>query len=211
MPKKVIILLGPPGSGKGTQAVKLSKQQGIPHISTGDLFRENMSKNTPLGQKAKTYIEKGQLVPDGIVLDMVFDRVSKKDCEKGYLLDGSPRTIPQAEALDRLLKDEKVIVLNLDVSDDLIVKRISGRLTCSKCGNVHNLYFSPPAEGKCEKCGSELVQRQDDAAPVVLERLKVYHEQTKPVISYYNKKKVLTTINGEKDPDQVFISLLKYV
>ncbi len=208
--KTVIILLGPPGSGKGTQATGLTKELGIPHISTGDLFRENISKGTELGKKAKSYMDAGKLVPDDLVLEMLFDRVSKPDCAKGYLLDGFPRTIPQAEALDIKLKvDSKVVALNLNVSDDLIVKRIEGRLSCKNCANIHNKYFSPPAkEGMCDKCGSALIQRSDDNADVVKERLRVYHEQTEPLVAYYAKKGVLANINGEKSPEEVAKDLL---
>lgn len=212
MQPKVIILLGPPGSGKGTQAVRLCRELGIPHISTGDLFRENLSKNTDLGKRVKTFMEQGQLVPDALVLDMLFDRVSKDDCAKGYLLDGFPRTIPQAEALDKLLKGIHVIAVNLAVPDEVIVKRIAGRLTCSECGNIHNQFFSPPSvEGQCDKCGGELFQRQDDTAPVVLERLKVYHIQTEPLVEYYGKKQVLTTFNGQNNPNDVYNDLLKLI
>lgn len=207
---KVVVLLGPPGSGKGTQAVRLTKELGIPHISTGDLFRDNISKDTELGRKAKSYTNAGKLVPDELVLDMLFDRVSKPDCAHGYLLDGFPRTLAQAEALDKhLAPNTQLIVLNLEVPDELIIKRAEGRLTCKNCGNIHNRYFSPPAqEGKCDKCEGELVQRPDDRAEVVEERLKVYHNQTKPLVEYYNKKKVLIQVDGTKSPDQVF-NLLK--
>jgi adenylate kinase len=209
--RKIVILLGPPGSGKGTQAVRLSKELGIPHISTGDLFRDNLSRNTPLGQKAKTYMESGKLVPDEVVLEMLFDRVSRPDCQKGYLLDGFPRTIPQAEALDKQLsKNDQVIALDLQVKDELIVKRISGRLTCKANGHIQNKYFSPPKmEGVCDVCQGELIQRADDSADVVKERLRVYHEQTEPLISFYQKKGVLKQVNGENDPETVYKELLK--
>ncbi len=208
--KTVIILLGPPGSGKGTQAVGLTKELRIPHISTGDLFRENISQGTDLGKKAKSFMDAGKLVPDELVLEMLFDRVSRPDCAKGYLLDGFPRTIPQAEALDLKLKqDSKVIALNLNVSDDLILKRIEGRLSCKDCGHIHNKYFSAPAkEGICDKCGGSLIQRSDDNAEVVKERLSVYHRQTQPLVSYYTKKGVLANINGEKAPEEVAKDLL---
>lgn len=208
--KTVIILLGPPGSGKGTQAGGLTKELGIPHISTGDLFRENISKGTELGKKAKAYIDAGKLTPDELVIDMLFDRVAKPDCAKGYLLDGFPRTIPQAEALDaKLDKNSKLVVLNLNVSDELIFKRIEGRLSCKNCGHIHNKYFSAPAkEGICDKCGSPLVQRSDDKAEVVKERLRVYHEQTEPLVSYYSKKGVLANVNGESAPEVVAKELL---
>jgi adenylate kinase len=207
--RKVIILLGPPGSGKGTQALRLSKELGIPHISTGDLFRENIGKNTELGQKAKEFTNSGKLVPDSLVLDMLFDRVAKPDCEKGFLLDGFPRTIPQAEAFDKQLsRNDELIVFDLEVPDDVIVKRIEGRRTCPSCGKIYNIHFSPPKEaGKCDDCDVQLTQRTDDTKEVVKERLKVYHEQTEPLIHYYSKKNVLYTFDGEKDPEEVFKEL----
>lgn len=183
--QRVIILLGPPGAGKGTQAIRLSKELGIPHISTGDLFRENLSKGTELGKKAKSFMEAGKLVPDEIVLDMLFDRVSKPDCAKGYLLDGVPRTIPQAQAIDkRLGSNVQLVVLNLDVADDVLTKRLLGRV--SETG----------------------AKRSDDNPEVIKERLRVYHEQTKPLIGYYSEKGVLRTVNGDKSPDAVFQDLL---
>lgn len=212
MKRKVIILLGPPGSGKGTQAVQLSKKLGVPHVSTGDLFRENLSKNTELGKRANAFIEKGLLVPDAVVLDMLFDRVSKPDCIHGYLLDGFPRTIPQAEALDGKLNGTQAIAINLNVPDDVIIKRIGGRLTCSKCGHIHNLFYSPPKEkNKCDKCGSNLIQRKDDGPDVVTERLRVYHTQTEPLVDFYAKKGILTHIDGQQNPEVVFAQLLKIV
>lgn len=209
--QRVVVLLGPPGSGKGTQAVRLTKELGIPHISTGDLFRENISKNTELGKRAKSYMDAGKLVPDEVVLDMLFDRVSRPDTANGYLLDGFPRTLPQAEALEKHLgKGVELIVIDLEVPDDVIVKRAEGRLTCKNCGNVHNKYFSPPkVEGQCDKCGGELVQRPDDKAEVVLERLRVYHSQTKPLVDFYDKKGVLKRFDGTKTPDEVFINVMK--
>lgn len=208
--KQVVILLGPPGSGKGTQAVRLTKELGIPHISTGDLFRENIGKNTELGKRAKTYMDAGKLVPDELVLDMLFDRVSRPDCVNGYLLDGFPRTLPQAEAFGKQVgSNTKLVVLNLDVPDDIIIKRAEGRLTCKACGNIHNRYFSPPSkEGLCDKCGADLIQRSDDRREVVEERLRVYHAQTKPLIEYYSKKGLLSTVDGTKSPDEVYQALM---
>lgn len=206
---KVVILLGPPGSGKGTQAVRLTKELKIPHISTGDLFRENISKDTELGKRAKSYMNAGKLVPDEVVLDMLFDRVSKPDAENGYLLDGFPRTVPQAEALEKhLAGNTDLIVLDLEVPDEIIFKRAEGRLTCKSCGNIHNRYFSPPAkESVCDKCEGELFQRPDDKAEVVEERLRVYHDQTQPLVDYYDKKGLLKRVDGTKSPDEVFESL----
>lgn len=207
----VVILLGPPGSGKGTQAVRLSQKLGIPHISTGDLFRENISKGTDLGKKAKSFMDAGKLVTDEIVLDMLFERVKQPDCHSGYLLDGFPRTIPQAEALDlKLAGQANIIVLNLNVADDSIIKRIEGRLTCNRCGNIHNKYYSPPLkEGVCDKCGGVLTQRSDDKEDVVKERLRVYHEQTEPLVDYYTKKRILANVNGENGPEVVSSELFQ--
>lgn len=208
-PKTIIILLGPPGSGKGTQATRLTKELNIPHISTGDLFRENMKKETPLGRKAKEYINAGKLVPDDLVLDMLFDRVAKADCAKGYLLDGFPRTIPQAEAFTKQLPaSANLIALNLNVSDESIIQRVAGRLLCRSCSNIHNMFFNPPKKaGVCDKCGGELYQRADDSAEVVKERLRVYHNQTKPLIDYFNKMHILHQLDGEKSADEVYQTL----
>lgn len=210
----VIILLGPPGSGKGTQAKEISKEIGIPHISTGDLFRENMNNDTELGRKAKEYMNIGKLVPDEVVLEMLYDRVSQEDCTRGYLLDGFPRTIPQAESLSvSLPKEIGLIVVNLDVPDDVIIKRISGRLSCKYCGNVQNVYYTPPKEdSKCDRCKRELYQRDDDKPEVVKERLSVYEKQTAPLVQYYQSKDVLHTVNGERNSGEVskeILSILK--
>lgn len=205
---QIIILLGPPGSGKGTQAVRLSKELKIPHISTGDLFRENLSTQTELGKRAKQYIEQGKLVPDELVLEMLFDRVLRKDCSNGYLLDGFPRTIPQAEAFEKHIKTQQVTVLNLNVNDNIIIQRLAGRLTCKECGHIHHLTLSPPSKkGFCDKCNGELYQRTDDKQEVVKERLRVYHEQTKPLISFYEKRGAVITVDGEKTPEEVFLKL----
>lgn len=207
----VVILLGPPGSGKGTQASRLSKELGIPHISTGDLFRENLSKGTEVGKQARGYMDAGKLVPDELVLNMLFDRVSRPDCAKGYLLDGFPRTIPQAEEYDkRLGPDQKLVVLNLEVSASEIMKRATGRLVCETCGHIHNRFFSPPAkEGVCDRDGGKLIQRADDKEEVVAERLRVYHNQTAPLIDFYKNKGVLIEVDGEQSPDVVYHSLLE--
>jgi adenylate kinase len=210
--QRVLILLGPPGSGKGTQAARLSKELKLPHISTGDLFRENISKNTSLGQKAKTFMDAGKLVPDALVLDMVYDRVAQPDCVNGYILDGFPRTIPQAEALDSHLQGVHLKVLNLAVPDEAILKRITGRMTCQQCGNIQHTEFSPPKiAGQCDKCGGALVQRKDDNPETVKERLRVYHAQTAPLIDYYTKQGKLTEIDGQKAPDEVFQALVKAI
>lgn len=207
--KKVILLLGPPGSGKGTQAVTLATDLNIPHISTGDLFRQHIRSNTALGQEVKALIAEGKLVPDEIVRKMLFERISDPDCANGCLLDGFPRTIPQAEALDNFLDGKsEIIAINLAVSDETITKRIEGRLTCKNCGNVQNKYFLPPKiEGKCDKCGDELIQRPDDALEAVQERLRVYHAQSKPLIDFYNEKGILQTIDGEMQTEAVHAAL----
>jgi adenylate kinase len=201
-----LILLGPPGSGKGTQAKRLALDYQIPHISTGDLFRENISKDTIIGIKAKEYINAGKLVPDELVMDMLFDRLSHPDCERGYLLDGVPRTLAQAEILDRK-RDLKIplMVLFLDVPDQIIVKRAEGRVVCKNCGTVYNLHFSSPKQtGVCDKCGGEVYRRADDNSDIVLERLRVYHDLTSPLIQYYVSQGVLSKFDGNQDPNLVY-------
>jgi adenylate kinase len=207
----IFIMLGPPGSGKGTQAAKASKELGLPHISTGDLFRENLKNETDLGKQVRQYMDAGRLVPDELVLAMLFERISRSDCIKGCFLDGFPRTIPQAEALKNHLNvDAHVVVLNLNCSDESVVKRISGRETCKTCGSVYNKYFSPSkTAGQCDNCGSSLIQRVDDQELVVQERLKVYKNQTQPLIEFYKKDNVLVDISGENSPDVVFSDLIK--
>lgn len=204
-----IILLGVPGSGKGTQAKKLAEIYQIPHISTGDLFREHMSLNTALGKKAKEYIQAGKLVPDELVLDMLLERISKPDCIKGYILDGFPRTIKQAQDfVKHPLAQYPFIVFYLDTSDEVIVKRLGGRLQCKKCGAIYNKHFSPPIhEQVCDKCGGEVYQRSDDDPKIIRERLKAYHELTHPLIEYYQKQSVLKRLDGNQAPDVVFKNL----
>lgn len=206
----VIILLGPPGSGKGTQAVDLSGQLRLPHISTGDLFRYNIKNDTSLGRKAKEYSSKGQLVPDELVLNMVADRVAQEDCKSGYILDGFPRTLPQAEGYEKLLGSRaKLVVVNLEVPDEQIVKRLTGRLMCRSCGQISHKDFSPPKkEGVCDACGGELYQREDDRPEVVENRLEVYHKQTKPLIAFYQHKGALVTVDGNRAKDQVLSTIL---
>lgn len=203
---KVIIFLGPPASGKGTQASRLAADLKLPHISTGDLFRENISKNTPLGQEAKSYIDAGKLVPDALVLDMLFARVQQPDCKNGYVLDGFPRTIPQAEELERRLAGSvNLRVINLVVSDDTLIKRTSGRRTCPTTKAVYNIYFNPPkVPGKCDLDGSDLIQRDDDKPEIVKERLRVYKAQTEPLIAFYDKRGVLQNVDGEASTDAVY-------
>lgn len=207
-------MLGAPGSGKGTQAAKISKEFTIPHISTGDLFRENLKQETALGKQVRGYMDAGKLVPDELVIAMLFDRISNPDCKNGYLLDGFPRTILQAQALDSfLLKQENpktLKVLNLNCSDESVIKRISGRLTCKSCGHVYNSYFNPPKiEGQCDTCQSLLIQRPDDQAEVVKERLHVYKNQTEPLIDFYKNKHLLSDIEGENSTAVVYQDLLK--
>ena len=203
-----IVFLGPPGAGKGTQAKKIAEKYGIPQISTGDMFREHLSKGTELGKKAKEYMDKGALVPDEIVLGMVEERLKQPDCEKGFILDGFPRTVPQAEALDKLLEKmgKKIdYAILIDVPDEELVKRLTGRRTCKKCGMMYHVMFKPPKEeGKCDVCGGELYQRADDNEETVRNRLKVYHEQTEPIIAYYEKKGVLHRIDGMGSIDEIF-------
>jgi adenylate kinase len=208
----IVILLGPPGSGKGTQAKMLSAALSIPAISTGDLFREHMRNDTPLGIEAKGYINAGKLVPDDVTLRMLDERLQSADCKKGFLLDGVPRTIYQAESIERTLSMDKPIVFNLHVSDDTIVKRAAGRLFCKECNSIYNRYFSPPkVENVCDKCGGVLVQRHDDQPEVVKERLKVYHVQTEPLIAYYTKHHGLITVDGAEPAEQVFQNLMQSI
>lgn len=211
--KLIVILLGPPGSGKGTQTKMLSEALGLPQISTGDLFREHMKKATPLGLQAKEYINAGKLVPDTLVLEMVYDRITARDCERGYLLDGFPRTLPQAEAIEKtLLKDSNTLVLNLVVNDDVIIKRAAGRLICKQCGSIFNQYFSPPKlENICDNCQGSLYHRDDDNPEVVSERLRVYNQQTKPLLEYYQKHHGLIHVNGDNKSEIVFEELKKNI
>lgn len=204
-----IILLGPPGAGKGTHAVKLSKELNVPHISTGDIFRYNIKNHTALGEKAKSYMDKGNLVPDEIVNDMLFDRISQDDCKKGYILDGFPRTLDQAKALDKKINGIfNSIIVNINVSDSMLVDRVVGRLVCTKCGAPYHVANMPPKkEGVCDLCQGELIHRKDDTEEVVKTRLKVYHDQTeKPLFDYYGKKVI--QIDGEKTQKTVFDNLI---
>lgn len=205
----VVILLGAPGAGKGTQAVRLSQARALPHVSTGDLLRENVKRGTPLGAQAKGYMDKGQYVPDELVLDMLAERVGAPDCGAGYVLDGFPRTEVQARALEqRLGRQDQVVVVDLEVSDESIVGRAAGRLSCRQCGRVYHSKNAPPKEsGVCDACGGELYQRSDDAAPVVRERLRVYREKTAPLVRFYQERGLLSSLDGEQAPDAVFARL----
>lgn len=208
-----IIMLGAPGAGKGTQAKMLADKYGIPHISTGDIFRANIKNNTELGKKAKGYMDAGQLVPDELVVDLVVDRIKNKDCMKGFILDGFPRTIPQAEALDYALnnQNEKIdYAINVDVPDENIIQRMSGRRACVGCGATYHLVYNPTKkEGICDKCGQALILREDDKPETVKKRLQVYHDQTQPLIDHYEKKGALLTVDGTQDINDVFTSITK--
>lgn len=210
-----IIMLGAPGAGKGTQAKRLAVKYGIPHISTGDIFRANIKNGTELGKKAKIFMDQGLLVPDELVVDLVIDRFKEPDCEKGYVLDGFPRTIPQAKALDEALKKSKDAIeyaIDVDVPDALIINRMSGRRACLNCGGTYHVVTIPPKkEGICDVCGSELVLREDDKPETVKKRLKVYHEQTQPLIDYYQSKGILKSVDGTKDMGEVFEEIVQIV
>ncbi|AGK60729.1 Adenylate kinase [Archaeoglobus sulfaticallidus PM70-1] len=203
-----LILLGAPGAGKGTQAERIVAKYGIPQISTGDMLREAVAKGTELGKKAKEYMDRGELVPDEVVIGIVKERIAQPDCEKGFILDGFPRTINQAEALDKMLEEmgKKIdAVINVSVPEDEIIKRIVNRRTCKNCKAVYHLIYNPPKEeGKCDKCGGELYQRDDDKEETVKERLKVYKSQTEPLIEYYSKKGLVYNVDGTKSIDEVF-------
>ena len=203
-----IIMLGAPGAGKGTQAKKIAAKYGIPHISTGDIFRANIKNGTELGLKAKSYMDAGGLVPDEITIGMLLDRIHQADCENGYVLDGFPRTIPQAESLTEALKKNGESIdfaVNVDVPDENIISRMSGRRACLNCGaTYHIVYNAPKKEGVCDACGQELVLREDDKPKTVKKRLDVYHDQTQPLIDYYKKEGVLAEVDGTKDMEDVF-------
>ncbi len=206
------IFLGPPGVGKGTYASRISPQMGIAHISTGDLLREEVKKKTELGLKAKEYMDRGELVPDELVIDMLEKRIREKDCENGFILDGFPRTIPQAEALEKIVKID--VVINLLLKDEFLIEKISARRQCRKCGEIYNLAdidregikmppILPKVPGKCDKCGGELYQRDDDKEETVRERLEVYKKQTAPLIEYYRKKGLLKEVRVTGGPEKM--------
>ena len=208
-----IIMLGAPGAGKGTQAKRIAEKYNVPHISTGDIFRENIKNGTELGNKAKAYMEAGDLVPDELVLELIMDRFEKEDCANGYVLDGFPRTIPQAEALDEALeaKNQSIDnVIDVDVPDDHIIKRMAGRRTCAHCGAIFHLEHMPPKiEGKCDQCGGHLMMREDDLPDTVIARLKTYHEQTQPLKDYYGAKGLVHSVDGTQDREVVFAEVVK--
>ena len=207
-----IIMLGAPGAGKGTQAKMIAEKYGVPHISTGDIFRANIKNGTELGMEAKKYMDQGLLVPDELTVKILLDRVAKEDCENGYVLDGFPRTIPQAEVLDKALTElgDKIdYAIDVDVPDENIIKRMGGRRACLSCGATYHIEHVPPKkEGICDKCGQELVLRDDDKPETVLKRLGVYHEQTQPLIEYYTNQGILKTVDGTVDMEDVFAAIV---
>lgn len=208
-----IIMLGAPGAGKGTQAKQIAGKYNIPHISTGDIFRANIKQGTELGKKAKEYMDQGLLVPDELTCDLVVDRINQEDCKNGFVLDGFPRTIPQAEALDAALKkmNQKMdYAIDVDVPDENIVKRMGGRRACLNCGATYHIVSIPPKkEGVCDVCGSELVLRDDDKPETVQKRLNVYHEQTQPLIDYYTKQGILKSVDGTVPMEDVFAAIVE--
>ena len=208
-----IIMLGAPGAGKGTQAKKIADKYQIPHISTGDIFRTNIKNGTELGKKAKSYMEQGLLVPDSLTCDLVVDRINQEDCSNGYVLDGFPRTIPQAEALkDALNKMNSNIdfAIDVEVPDENIVNRMGGRRACLACGSTYHVVFNAPkTEGVCDVCGAKLVLRDDDKPETVSKRLSVYHDQTQPLIEFYGKEGVLKEVDGTQDLEVVFQDIVK--
>ena len=208
-----IVMLGAPGAGKGTQAKMIAAKYQIPHISTGDIFRANIKNGTELGKKAKSYMDQGLLVPDELTVDQVIDRLAQDDCRNGYILDGFPRTIPQAEALDAALAKlgEKMdYAIDVDVPDENIVSRMSGRRACTGCGATYHIVYNPSKKGECcEVCGEKLILRDDDKPETVQKRLNVYHEQTQPLIDYYTKQSILRTVDGTQDMNDVFAEIVK--
>ncbi len=208
-----LVLLGPPGAGKGTQASAIVKKYNIPHISTGDIFRENIKQGTELGKKAKEYIDKGLLVPDDIVVSIVKDRILEEDCKNGFLLDGFPRTLNQGEALDdelsqMNLKLDKVI--NINVEKEVLIERTIGRRICKDCGATYHIKFNPPVkEGICDNCGGKLYQRDDDTQETVEKRIEVYQKQTKPLIDYYTKKGLILNVDGTKKISEIFDEIVE--
>lgn len=208
-----IVMLGAPGAGKGTQAKMIAAKYEVPHISTGDIFRANIKNGTELGKKAKEYMDQGLLVPDELTVDLVIDRLSQDDCGKGYILDGFPRTIPQAQALDAALlkRGEKMdYAIDVDVPDENIVNRMSGRRACTGCGATYHIVHNPSKKGDvCEVCGETLILRDDDKPETVQKRLTVYHEQTQPLIDYYTQQGILKTVDGTQDMNDVFADVTK--
>jgi adenylate kinase len=210
-----IVLLGPPGAGKGTQGELLVKKYKIPHVSTGDILRAAIKEETELGQKAKVYVERGELVPDGLVVGIVKERLAREDAASGFLLDGFPRTPAQAEALDASLREmgmQLTAVINVDVDTEILLERLTGRRVCRDCGATYHIKFNPPTvRCVCDKCGGELYQREDDAAETVRQRLEVYRKQTEPLIAYYKEQNILYTVDGSQEIEQVFADIIEFL
>lgn len=207
-----IIMLGAPGAGKGTQAKKIATKYRIPHISTGDIFRENIKNDTELGLKARVYMDQGLLVPDELVLELIMDRFKAADCKEGYVLDGFPRTIPQAKALDAALEknnDRVEYAIDVDVADEVIIKRMAGRRACLNCGRTYHIEsLKPKVEGSCDFCDTRLVLRDDDKPETVKKRLEVYHEQTQPLLDYYRDKSILHRVDGTGGIDNIYKEII---
>jgi adenylate kinase len=206
-----LVLLGPPGAGKGTQAKMMIEQYHIPQISTGDILRQAVKDGTPLGKEAKTYMDKGELVPDELIINLVKERIKADDCKEGYIFDGFPRTVAQAEALDNVLEDLSTkldAIVSIDVPEDEVVKRLSGRRTCKSCGTLYHIIYNPPTnEGICDKCGGDLFQRDDDNETTIRQRLTVYRDQTSPLIEYYSKQNLVKSIAGSGEPTEIFTAI----
>ncbi|HXW14660.1 MAG TPA: adenylate kinase [Terriglobia bacterium] len=210
-----LIFLGPPGAGKGTQAREVSKHFGIPQISTGDILRDAVKRETPLGLAAQAKMDAGELVPDQVVCGVVEERINQPDCQRGFILDGFPRTIAQAQFVDRMLEakgEGRPLVLNIEVSEDLLLKRLTGRLTCSVGGEIYNIYFNPPkVEGICDKDGGKLLHRADDNEATIRQRLEAYHKLTSPLIEYYRNQGVLVAVDGNKEPEEIAKGLMDFL
>ena len=212
---KRLILLGPPGAGKGTQALRITKNYQIPHISTGDILRANIKAGTPLGLEAKAYMDKGELVPDSLIMGLVRERLKEDDCKAGFLFDGFPRTIPQAEALDKILAEENMkldAVIDIRADEEELIRRMTGRRLCSQCGASYHIVNTPPKkEGICDHCGGNLIQRTDDKLETVMNRFEVYKAQTLPLTAYYEKQNLIVPIESEGGPDAVFQAILEKI
>jgi adenylate kinase len=215
MKTRALIFLGAPGAGKGTQAREVAKEFHIPQISTGDILRDSVKKGTPLGLAAKVKMEAGQLVPDEVVCGIVEERISEPDCRQGFILDGFPRTLPQAEFVDRMLEAKgrgSPRVINIQVDQDVLMKRLTGRRTCAVCGEIYNVYFGPPKrEGVCDKDGGKLLQRADDNEDTIRQRLVAYENQTRPLIDYYRRKNLLHDVDGNRDPESIAQELCQHL
>ena len=215
MKAQALIFLGAPGAGKGTQAREVAKEFGIPQISTGDMLREAVKKQTPLGLEAKKKMEAGELVPDEVVCGIVEERIGQPDCVKGFILDGFPRTLAQAQFVDAMLQKKgrgNPLAVDIKVDEDTLLKRLTGRQTCSVCGEIYNIYFGPPKqEGVCDKDGGKLLHRADDNEATIRQRLVAYNNQTSPLISYYGKKGMLHEVDGNKEPDEISTGLIAYL